>query len=47
MDTYYHNELFPAFEHALLEELVAKGTVQHFKEGERLMRTGQCFRSTC
>ncbi len=46
MDTYYLARLFPAFEHALLEELVAKGTVQHFKEGERLMRTGQYFRST-
>ena len=37
---------FPSFEKELIEEIIDKGELRIFKEGELLMRTGQYIRST-
>lgn len=42
----YIHELFPQFEPALKEKLIAHVTRKSFKTGELLMQTGQYFRST-
>jgi CRP/FNR family transcriptional regulator len=42
----YIHELFPQFEPALKEKLIAHVAMKSFKAGELLMQTGQYFRST-
>lgn len=42
----YIHELFPQFEPALKEKLIAHVTMKSFKAAELLMQTGQYFRST-
>ncbi|WP_316815290.1 Crp/Fnr family transcriptional regulator [Pedobacter nyackensis] len=42
----YINELFPSFEPALKEKLIAHAVLKEVKTGDVLMQTGQYFRST-
>ncbi|HYK77570.1 MAG TPA: Crp/Fnr family transcriptional regulator [Daejeonella sp.] len=42
----YIHKLFPQFEPALKEKLIANCTLKSFQAGEILMQTGQFFRST-
>ena len=37
---------FPSFEKELVEEIIDKGELRIFKDGELIMRTGQYIRST-
>ena len=42
----YINQLYPQFEPALKEKLIANATIKTFKAGEMMMQTGQYFRFT-
>jgi CRP/FNR family transcriptional regulator len=42
----YINQLYPQFEPALKEKLIASATIKTFQPGEMMMQTGQYFRFT-
>ena len=46
MENIIFEEVFPSFEKSLQQELAEKSEISTFKAGEKLMRTGQYFRST-